>query len=59
MAPMTAVPPTFISFLKLKSSPRAKSRKITPMSAQMWMLSTSATDEICFTVGSARMPATM
>lgn len=29
MAPMTAVPPTFINFLKLKSSPKANNRKIT------------------------------
>ena len=30
MAPMTAVPPTFINFLKLKSSPKANNRRITP-----------------------------
>ena len=36
-AEITAEPPTFISFLKLNSSPKAKSKKITPISDQVWM----------------------
>ena len=34
-APIMAVPPTFINFLKLKSRPKAKSKKITPISAHI------------------------
>ena len=34
-AAIIAVPPTFISFLKLNSNPKAKSRKITPISDQV------------------------
>ena len=38
-----AVPPTFISFLKLKSSPKANRRKITPISAHIWIFAESVT----------------
>ena len=59
MAPMTAVPPTFINFLKLKSSPKANNRKITPISAQIRILSTSVTVGICSMEGPASIPATI
>ena len=34
MAVIDAVPPTFISFLKLNSKPKLKSKKMMPISAQ-------------------------
>jgi hypothetical protein len=40
-----AVPPTFISFLKLNSSPRLNSNMITPISAQTSTLFTSLRTE--------------
>ena len=43
IAVIKAVDPTFISFLKLNSSPRANNRKTTPISAQRLMFSTSTT----------------
>ena len=55
----TAVPPTFINFLKLKSSPKANNRKITPISAQIRILSTSVTVGICSMEGPASIPATI
>ncbi len=42
-AVMPEVPPTFATFLKLNSSPRLNSRKITPSSDQTLMLSSSST----------------
>ena len=57
-AVMEAVPPTFISFLKLNSSPKLNKRNITPISAQTFTLFMS------FTVGKksnslpAKNPAT-
>ena len=38
MAVIDAVPPTFISFLKLNSSPKLNNKKITPISAQTYTL---------------------
>ena len=58
IAVIEAVPPTFISFLKLNSSPKLNKRNITPISAQTLTLSMS------FTVGKksnwllAKNPAT-
>ncbi|MNL26459.1 hypothetical protein D3C87_1479870 [compost metagenome] len=43
MAVIEAEPPTFTSFLKLNSRPRLKSKKITPISAQMSILFLSTT----------------
>ena len=43
IAPTIAVPPTFISFLMLKSRPRLNSRKMTPISPQVLMLTVSDT----------------
>ena len=40
---MEADPPTFISFLKLNSSPKLNNKKITPISAQTFTLFTSLT----------------
>ncbi len=45
-AAMMAGPPTFTIFLKLNSSPRAKRRKMTPMSDQTWMLAASMTEGV-------------
>ena len=44
MAAMTGAMPIFSIFLNEKSSPREKRRKITPMSAHVWMLALSTTD---------------
>src|SRR6476660_2231773 len=44
MAVTDAVPPTFINFLKLNSSPRLNNKKITPISAQTSTLFISVTD---------------
>jgi hypothetical protein len=43
VAVINAADPTFINFLKLNSSPRAKSKKTTPISAQVLMFSISPT----------------
>jgi len=43
MVVTNAVLPTSSNFLKLKSSPNAKRRMITPMSAQVWILAVSRT----------------
>ncbi len=43
MAVMEAEPPTLTSFLKLNSSPRLNSRKITPISDQVWIPFSSTT----------------
>ena len=56
-APTVAVPPTFISFLTLKSSPRLKSRKMTPISPHVSMLETSRTVGSTLTAGPASTPA--
>jgi hypothetical protein len=45
-AAMIAVPPTFISFLKLNSNPKAKSKKITPISDHVWILAVSMTEGV-------------
>ena len=56
---MTAVPPTFISFLKLNSNPKAKSKKITPISDHVWILAVSMTEGVSVKCGLARNPATI
>ena len=56
---MMAGPPTFISFLKLNSKPKAKRRKTTPMSAQILMFPESTIVGAQGKWGPARMPATM
>ncbi|MNL51475.1 hypothetical protein D3C87_1745770 [compost metagenome] len=38
IAVIDAEPPTLTSFLKLNSRPRLNNRKITPISAQIWIL---------------------
>lgn len=43
IAVIKAVEPTFMSFLKLNSSPSAKSRNITPISAHILIFSISPT----------------
>ena len=43
VAVIKAVEPTFMSFLKLNSSPSAKSKKITPISAHILIFSISPT----------------
>ena len=58
-AEMTAEPPTFISFLKLNSSPKAKSRKITPISDQVWIFAVSTTEGVKEKCGLQRNPATI
>ena len=58
-AAMMAGPPTLRIFLMLNSSPSAKRRKMTPMSAQMWTLAPSVTDGRKEKCGLARKPATM
>ncbi len=55
---MMAGPPTFTIFLKLNSSPRAKSRKMTPISDHTWMLAASITDGVRGKWGLAIKPAT-
>ena len=45
-AAITAGPPTLTIFLKLNSSPNAKSRKMTPMSAHTFMLALSMTEGV-------------
>lgn len=57
-AAITAGPPTFTIFLKLNSSPKAKSRNITPISAQTWMLACSITEGVKGMWGLAKKPAT-
>ena len=46
MAAMTGAAPIFRIFLKEKSSPREKSRKITPMSAHVCTSALSITDMV-------------
>ena len=58
-AAMTAVPPTFTSFLKLNSSPKANNRKITPISDQVWIFAISMTEGVKGTWGLAKNPATI
>ena len=58
-AAMTAVPPTFTSFLKLNSNPRANNKNITPISDHVWILATSMTDGVRGTWGLAKKPATI
>ena len=58
-AAMTAGPPTLTIFLKENSSPRAKRRKITPMSDQVWMLAASRTEGVRAKWGLAIKPATI
>ena len=45
-AAITAGPPTLTIFLKLNSKPKAKSRKMTPMSAQTFILALSITEGV-------------
>ena len=45
-AAMMAAPPTLAIFFRLKSSPKAKSRKTTPKSAHVWMLAVSITEGV-------------
>jgi len=56
---MMAGPPALTIFLKLNSSPRANSRKMTPISLQTWMLAVSITDGVRVKCGLAMKPATM
>ena len=58
-AAMMAGPPTLRIFLMLNSSPSAKRRKITPMSAQRWTFAPSVTEGRKEKWGLARKPATM
>ena len=44
-------PPTFTSFLKLNSNPRANNKNITPISDHVWILATSMTDGVRGTWG--------
>ena len=46
-------------FLNEKSSPNEKSKKMTPMSAQVWMSALSITDMVRGMCGETRNPATM
>ena len=59
IAVTAAAPPTCINFLKLNSSPRPKSRKMTPISDQVRMFASSVTVGTNFTWGPTRKPATM
>ena len=56
---MIAEPPTFISFLKLNSKPNAKSKKMTPISDQVWILAVSMTEGVSVKCGLAKNPATI
>ena len=56
---VTAVPPTLSSLRNENSSPMAKSRKMTPMSAHTRMLDASETVGMNDTEGPASTPATM
>ena len=56
-AVIDASPPTRMSFLKLNSSPRLNSRKITPISANVSIFSTSATVGSSLKCGPTRKPA--
>ena len=58
-AAVTAVPPTLSSLRNENSSPMAKSRKMTPMSAHTRMLDASETVGMNDTEGPASTPATM
>ena len=58
MAVIEAVPPTFISFLKLNSRPRLNSRKITPISAQTSTLLMSVMEGKKSKLFPAKKPAT-
>ncbi len=59
MAAITAVPPTLTSFLKLKSNPKVKSKKITPISDHVSMLPESITVGVYLQTGPLRIPATI
>ena len=58
-AAIMAGPPTLTIFLKLNSSPNAKSRKMTPISDHTWMLAASITEGVRVKWGLAMNPATM
>jgi hypothetical protein len=58
-AAITAVPPTLTNFLKLNSSPKAKSKKMTPISDHVWILAVSMTEGVSVKCGLAKNPATM
>ena len=55
---MGAIPILSI-FLNEKSRPKAKSRNITPMSAQVCIFSSSRTDTVRGILGDTMMPATI
>ena len=45
-AAIIAAPPTFTIFLKLNSNPKANSKKITPISAQVCIFAVSITEGV-------------
>ena len=59
MVATTGALPILSSFLKLNSSPREKRRKITPISAHVFIASASTIVSVKGMYGPARKPATI